>query len=36
MERFKTIDLHPNKVSNHEMGYVFEKHIVRMLGDMTS
>ncbi len=26
-ERFKTIDLHPNKVSNHEMGYVFEELI---------
>ncbi len=27
MERFKTIDLHPNKVSNHEMGYIFEELI---------
>jgi type I restriction enzyme M protein len=26
-ERFKTIDLHPDKVSNHEMGYVFEELI---------
>lgn len=27
MERFKTIDLHPDKVSNHEMGYIFEELI---------
>jgi len=26
-ERFKTIDLHPDKVSNHEMGYIFEELI---------
>jgi type I restriction enzyme M protein len=25
MERFKDIDLHPDKVSNHEMGYIFEE-----------
>ncbi len=25
MEKFKTIDLHPDKVSNHEMGYIFEE-----------
>ncbi|MGI0036232.1 MAG: type I restriction-modification system subunit M N-terminal domain-containing protein, partial [Nitrososphaera sp.] len=27
MERFKTIDLHPNRVSNHEMGLIFEELI---------
>ena len=27
MERFKTIDLHPDVVSNHEMGYIFEELI---------
>jgi type I restriction enzyme M protein len=27
MERFKTIDLHPNVVSNHEMGLIFEELI---------
>ncbi|HXF91827.1 MAG TPA: type I restriction-modification system subunit M N-terminal domain-containing protein, partial [Nitrospiraceae bacterium] len=27
MERFKTIDLHPNTVSNHEMGSIFEELI---------
>jgi type I restriction enzyme M protein len=27
MERFKNIDLHPDKVSNHEMGYIFEELI---------
>ncbi len=27
MERFKTIDLHPDKVSNLEMGYIFEELI---------
>lgn len=27
MKRFKTIDLHPDKVSNHEMGYIFEELI---------
>src|SRR5438270_2123999 len=27
MERFKTIDLHPDKVSNHEMGLIFEELI---------
>ncbi len=25
MEKFKTIDLHPDKASNHEMGYIFEE-----------
>ena len=25
LERFKNIDLHPDKVSNHEMGYIFEE-----------
>ena len=25
MERFKNIDLHPDKVSNLEMGYIFEE-----------
>jgi type I restriction enzyme M protein len=25
MERFKNVDLHPNQISNHEMGYVFEE-----------
>jgi len=29
MERFKTIDLHPDKVSNHEMGTIFEELIRR-------
>jgi type I restriction enzyme M protein len=29
MERFKNIDLHPDKVSNLEMGYVFEELIRR-------
>lgn len=27
MERFKAIDLHPHKVSNHEMGHIFEELI---------
>jgi type I restriction enzyme M protein len=27
MERFKNIDLHPDKISNHEMGYIFEELI---------
>lgn len=27
MERFKNIDLHPDKVLNHEMGYIFEELI---------
>jgi type I restriction enzyme M protein len=27
MERFKTIDLHPDTVSNHEMGLIFEELI---------
>ena len=27
LERFKNIDLHPDKVSNLEMGYVFEELI---------
>ena len=27
MECFKNIDLHPDKVSNHEMGYIFEELI---------
>jgi len=27
MEKFKNIDLHPDKVSNHEMGYIFEELI---------
>src|SRR5579864_869761 len=27
LERFKTIDLHPDKVSNLEMGYIFEELI---------
>lgn len=25
MEKFKAIDMHPDKVSNHEMGYIFEE-----------
>jgi type I restriction enzyme M protein len=25
MEKFKTLDMHPEKVSNHEMGYIFEE-----------
>ncbi|MCE8423511.1 MAG: SAM-dependent DNA methyltransferase [Candidatus Methanoperedens sp.] len=25
LEKFKTIDLHPEKVANHEMGYIFEE-----------
>lgn len=29
MERFKNIDLHPDKVSNHEMGLIFEELIRR-------
>ncbi len=29
MERFKNIDLHPDKVSNLEMGYIFEELIRR-------
>lgn len=29
VEKFTQIDLHPNKVSNHEMGYVFEELIRR-------
>ena len=27
MERFKTVDLHTDKVSNHDMGYIFEELI---------
>ena len=27
MEKFKNIDLHPDKVSNHDMGYIFEELI---------
>ncbi|MCH8065335.1 MAG: nitroreductase family deazaflavin-dependent oxidoreductase, partial [Chloroflexi bacterium] len=27
MERFKGIDLHPDEVSNHEMGYIYEELI---------
>ena len=27
IERFSQIDLHPDKISNHEMGYVFEELI---------
>lgn len=27
VERFKQVDLHPDKVSNHDMGYVFEELI---------
>jgi type I restriction enzyme M protein len=27
MEKFKNIDLHPGKVSNHDMGYIFEELI---------
>ncbi len=27
MEKFKFIDLHPDKVSNHDMGYIFEELI---------
>ena len=27
VEKFKNIDLHPEKVSNHDMGYVFEELI---------
>jgi hypothetical protein len=29
VERFRTIDLHPGKVSNHEMGLIFEELIRR-------
>jgi type I restriction enzyme M protein len=29
MQRFKTLDLHPDTVSNHQMGYVFEDLIRR-------
>lgn len=29
MERFKSVDLHPDKVSNIEMGYIFEELIRR-------
>jgi len=29
IERFKTIDLHPNRISNHDMGYIFEELIRR-------
>ena len=29
LEHFKNIDLHPDKVSNHEMGYIFEELIRR-------
>src|SRR3989304_10621332 len=25
LEKFKTLDMHPEKVSNHEMGYIFEE-----------
>jgi hypothetical protein len=29
VERFKGVDLHPDKVSNHEMGLIFEELIRR-------
>ncbi len=29
VERFKTIDLHPDRISNHDMGYIFEELIRR-------
>jgi type I restriction enzyme M protein len=29
MERFRTIDLHPDRISNHDMGYIFEELIRR-------
>jgi type I restriction enzyme M protein len=29
LERFKSIDLHPDRVSNHDMGYIFEELIRR-------
>jgi type I restriction enzyme M protein len=29
LERFKNIDLHPNRISNHDMGYIFEELIRR-------
>lgn len=29
VEKFTSIDLHPNKISNHKMGYVFEELIRR-------
>src|SRR4051812_17488312 len=30
LERFKNIDLHPDKVSNLEMGYIFEELICKL------
>ena len=27
MERFKNVDLHPDRISNHDMGYIFEELI---------
>lgn len=27
LEKFKTLDLHPDRVSNHDMGYIFEELI---------
>lgn len=29
LERFKSIDLHPDRISNHDMGYIFEELIRR-------
>jgi type I restriction enzyme M protein len=33
MEKFKSIDLHPDKVSNHEMGMIFEE-LIRKFNEM--
>ncbi len=33
VERFKTVDLHPDKASNHEMGLVFEE-LIRRFNEM--
>lgn len=35
VDRFTEIDLHPNKVSNHEMGYIFEE-LLRRFSEMSN
>ncbi|MBF0608767.1 MAG: SAM-dependent DNA methyltransferase [Magnetococcales bacterium] len=35
IKKFSEIDLHPNKVSNHEMGYIFEE-LLRRFSEMSN
>lgn len=35
MEKFKNIDLHPSKVNNHNMGYVFEE-LIRKFAEISN